>query len=917
MPRATGRARWPISPGHRDRSKAVLSLLLAQSKPRGAGRPRRRHRRLDRSPRDQSEGRGILRLACPHPRRQRRARARAWPISPQPSRSARTSFAHFWRGVSLAATRDHAGAIDDFTRPSSSIPRTPHLFLACAQLRGQRRDRPGHRRLHQGDRDTSPTTPSPTASGPRPTPTRATATTPLPTSPGPSSSSQGCLRPRHPRRDLRGQERARPRHCRPHEGPGARSEKQVGIQQQGGQLCRHRCARSRHLRLPGCPGAAVRDRRRSPMAGPGAWAHRTPERDQPVRANGEVTQAKAGVGRAVAPVLRLDARSGPLRRPRERPACRFRPTAGFHLRRPAWRLSQSDSIRDDPALMLKGQQFADIARHQGRTHGVRGRARPWRNSCAGSWARSRESTNMAYKGNDLDLQAPRTAGPGELPQSPRSGPQMGAWRPAVAGRGQRPDSGRRHRAGLLQLRLRRRALPCLAGCAARASAACADARQRRSGRAGRARHPRRYPPARDGGGHRRGDARRPRRGPCGAARLRRIRGRAAARRRPGRQAARPGRPARPAQDHPGRRSRLARGCPPDGAADRSASARALARRAACARPSIPAAPRRRAPNQLPPASPEALLARLDHMEAALRALQTQVAADRQALGDLLRDVQSGLQVLRSEGTHAVASDRARPSRACSRPSSAISTSPWARSASASPASTRSQQRAKPGSSCEPTSRPSRAASARRPWTSPTASPTRSRSASARPSRACSACRRRRSGIGAPTASAQIALEASVRAHLQGAEEAGKKHERDLGEVYQALVKLGANQQTLGDNFTAWRIETGGDIGIVSNRLQQLEQNMLDLLGHLGSRVAGTPSRAARRPQQPPRLQALALRHRQRLGGHPPRRRCRPRQGARRCAERGGGRSGGEEVLKRDTGCWPRTCEDSRGEIVSR
>ena len=73
---------------------------------------------------------------------------------------------------------------------------------------------------------------------------------------------------------------------------------------------------------------------------------------------------------------------------------------------------------------------------------------------------------------------------------------------------------------------------------------------------------------------------------------------------------------------------------------------------------------------------------------------------------------------------------------------------------------------------------------------------------------------------------QIALEASVRPHLQGAEEAGKKHERDLGEIYQALVKLGANQQTLGDNFTAWRIETGGDIGIVNNGLQKLEQTML-------------------------------------------------------------------------------------------
>src|SRR5262249_37335777 len=65
---------------------------------------------------------------------------------------------------------------------------------------------------------------------------------------------------------------------------------------------------------------------------------------------------------------------------------------------------------------------------------------------------------------------------------------------------------------------------------------------------------------------------------------------------------------------------------------------------------------------------------------------------------------------------------------------------------------------------------------------------------------------------------QIALEASVRAHLQSTEESAKKHERDLNEIYQALVKLGANQQTLGDNFTAWRIESGGDIGIVSNRV---------------------------------------------------------------------------------------------------
>ena len=83
---------------------------------------------------------------------------------------------------------------------------------------------------------------------------------------------------------------------------------------------------------------------------------------------------------------------------------------------------------------------------------------------------------------------------------------------------------------------------------------------------------------------------------------------------------------------------------------------------------------------------------------------------------------------------------------------------------------------------------------------------------------------------------QIALEASVRAQLQGAEEAAKANLRGLGEVNQGLVKLGGNQRTLGENFAAWRTENGGDIGIVSNRLQQLEHTLLELLGQLGAEL---------------------------------------------------------------------------------
>jgi len=83
---------------------------------------------------------------------------------------------------------------------------------------------------------------------------------------------------------------------------------------------------------------------------------------------------------------------------------------------------------------------------------------------------------------------------------------------------------------------------------------------------------------------------------------------------------------------------------------------------------------------------------------------------------------------------------------------------------------------------------------------------------------------------------QIALEASVRAQMQTADEANKAYERHLGEIYQALVKLGANQQTLGDNFATWRTETGGDISIVNNRLQQLEHTILELLNQLGGEL---------------------------------------------------------------------------------
>ena len=71
----------------------------------------------------------------------------------------------------------------------------------------------------------------------------------------------------------------------------------------------------------------------------------------------------------------------------------------------------------------------------------------------------------------------------------------------------------------------------------------------------------------------------------------------------------------------------------------------------------------------------------------------------------------------------------------------------------------------------------------------------------------------------------VAIEEIVRTQAERMEEASKTHERDLGEIFEALVKLGTNQQTLGNNLEAWRLDSSGDISIVSNRLESLERSL--------------------------------------------------------------------------------------------
>jgi len=231
---------------------------------------------------------------------------------------------------------------------------------------------------------------------------------------------------------------------------------------------------------------------------------------------------------------------------------------------------------------------------------------------------------------------------------------------------------------------------------------------------------------------------------------------------------------------------------------------------------------------------EALREHLDPMEAALRALRDEVAADGRTLGDLLHELRSEI--------HAVRSEAARPPAAVG---DVVGTLLDAKLGELGKAMAALAERL-PAIDTLAASDPSQAlrshveaVEGRLDAHMPGIADKVVGGLAEHFGQAESSLQRLQERIErhlASSAERQIALEASLRAQLQAAEEARKAHDRNLAEIHQGLVKLGANQQTLGDNFAAWRYETGGDIGIVSNRLQQLEHTMLDLLGQLGGEL---------------------------------------------------------------------------------
>jgi cell division protein ZapA (FtsZ GTPase activity inhibitor) len=63
---------------------------------------------------------------------------------------------------------------------------------------------------------------------------------------------------------------------------------------------------------------------------------------------------------------------------------------------------------------------------------------------------------------------------------------------------------------------------------------------------------------------------------------------------------------------------------------------------------------------------------------------------------------------------------------------------------------------------------------------------------------------------------------AVQYTQQVAQQAADARIRELGELQEAIVKLGTNQQTLSESLDQWRTENEGGLSIVSNRLEVLE-----------------------------------------------------------------------------------------------
>ncbi len=67
------------------------------------------------------------------------------------------------------------------------------------------------------------------------------------------------------------------------------------------------------------------------------------------------------------------------------------------------------------------------------------------------------------------------------------------------------------------------------------------------------------------------------------------------------------------------------------------------------------------------------------------------------------------------------------------------------------------------------------------------------------------------------------LERALTAFAESSVTNGNGHENELTEVHEALLKLNANQQTLAGSLDQWRLDSTGDLSVISNRLKVIEE----------------------------------------------------------------------------------------------
>jgi len=243
---------------------------------------------------------------------------------------------------------------------------------------------------------------------------------------------------------------------------------------------------------------------------------------------------------------------------------------------------------------------------------------------------------------------------------------------------------------------------------------------------------------------------------------------------------------------------------------------------------IPASPAGQAetrPRDLAPTAQDALVDRFAQMEVSLRALREDMAADRRAIGDALRAVQAELQAFRADGARVPGADRSEAVDAVLE----AKLGEFGRAMAALAGRLAAVDKLAASDNWQALGTRLEAVEGRIGAQTTELAGTL---ASALSPRLQEEAERHWQSTGGQ----QIALESAIRAQLHKAEEESKGREHELQEIHESVAQLNTSQQLLTDNLASWRAESGGDTAIVSNRLEQLEHNVLDLLERLNGEM---------------------------------------------------------------------------------